>query len=75
MSEGTYALSKADENRENERLKNLEAASHAFTIRHLEEVGATAGWRMSRNWRGRRIDCLMAGSLRRTERVSDRNGR
>lgn len=45
MSEGTYALSKADENRENERLKNLEAASDAFTIRHLEEVGATAGWR------------------------------
>ena len=45
MSEGTYALSKADENRENGRLKNLEAASDAFTIRHLEAVGVTAGWR------------------------------
>ena len=45
MSEGTYALSKADENRENERLKNLEAASDAFTIRHLEAVGVTTGWR------------------------------
>ena len=45
MSEGTYVLSKADENRENERLKNLEAASDAFTIRHLEAVGVTTGWR------------------------------
>jgi hypothetical protein len=74
MSEGTYALSKADENRENERLKNLEAASDALRFGISKKWGTT-GWRCLEVGAGGGSIASMAGSLRRTERVVIANGR